>query len=112
MNVTHENAGDHLLVSVTGQINSANAAHVESQLLDILSNESGHWILNLAGVDYMSSAGLRVVLLLAKRLREQQKRMVVCGLQARVYEVFDISGFLNLLTVRDNPEQALLSLAG
>ena len=65
------------------------------------------WVLDMAGVEYISSAGLRVVLLLAKRLKQNSGHLVLCGLQPHVHEVFDISGFLAILDVADSRDAAL-----
>lgn len=107
MSVTREKNGEILLVSPAGQINSANAAELETQLLQWVEEGEHKWVLDMSGVEYISSAGLRVVLLLAKRLKQQGGRVVLCSLQPHVLEVFDISGFLSILDVADSRDAAL-----
>ena len=96
-----------VVVSAEGQINSGNASAIESDLLSQLDKGEHRMVLDLALLSYISSAGLRVVLLLAKRLKQVNGKLVLCGLQSRVREVFDISGFLAILTVVDTREDAL-----
>lgn|SRR5690606_2712151 len=107
MSVTREKNGEILLVSAAGQINSANAAELETQLLQWVEEGEHKWVLDMSGVEYISSAGLRVVLLLAKRLKQQGGHVVLCSLQPHVLEVFDISGFLSILDVADSRDAAL-----
>lgn len=107
MSLTREKNGEILIVSSTGQINSANAAELESRLLEWVDEGDKKWVLDMGGVEYISSAGLRVVLLLAKRLKQQGGHLVLCNLQPHVLEVFDISGFLSILDVADSREAAL-----
>ena len=107
---TSEKVGSALVASVAGQVNSANAAGLESQLLGLVDEGEHQWVLDLSRLEYISSAGLRVALMLAKRLREQGGQLVLCGLQPHVYEVFDISGFLAILTVVDTRDEALAQI--
>ncbi len=106
MSLTREKNGEILLVSTAGQINSANAAELESSLLEWVEEGEYRWVLDMSGVEYISSAGLRVVLLLAKRLKQKAGHLVLCGLQPHVLEVFDISGFLSILDVAESRDAA------
>jgi len=101
-----------VVVSAEGQINSGNASAIESDLLAQIDKGERQVVLDLGLLNYISSAGLRVVLLLAKRLKQVNGKLVLCGLQSRVYEVFDISGFLAILTVVDTREDALRITTG
>jgi len=107
MSLTREKNGEILLVSTAGQINSANAAELESRVLEWVEEGEHKWVLDMAGLEYISSAGLRVVLLLAKRLKQKGGHLVLCSLQPHVLEVFDISGFLSILDVADSRDAAL-----
>lgn len=111
MSLTSEKIGAVLVANVAGQINSSNAAALEAQLLGLVDEGEHKWVLDLARLDYISSAGLRVVLMLAKRIKDKAGRLVLCGLQPQVMEVFDISGFLALLTVVDDRDTALAQAA-
>lgn len=107
MNVSVEKLGDIAVMAVSGQLNSANAAAAEATLLGRVDSGERRCVLDFSALDYISSAGLRVVLLLAKRLKQTQGSLVLCGLQPHVREVFDISGFLAILQVADTRDQAL-----
>jgi stage II sporulation protein AA (anti-sigma F factor antagonist) len=110
MTLPSEKIGEILVVSPVGQINSANAADIESGLLAWVEKGERQCVLDLGQLDYISSAGLRVVLMLAKRLKQSSGQLVLCSLQPQVHEVFDISGFLSILTVVDSRPAALSQL--
>jgi len=111
MSLSAEKIGDVLVVLPSGQINSANAAGIEADLMAHVEKGQNKIILDLARLDYISSAGLRVVLMLAKRLKQAGGALLLCNIQPDVREVFDISGFLAILPVHDTRESALNSLA-
>lgn len=102
-----ERIEDIMVVSAEGQMNSGNALAIETELLSHVDKGEHRIVLDLSLLSYISSAGLRVVLVLARRLKQVNGTLVLCALQARVREVFDISGFFAILTVVDTREEAL-----
>lgn len=109
ISIASESLNDLLIFSPQGQLNSVNAAATETELIGHVA--AGQKIaLDLSKLDYISSAGLRVVLVLAKRLKQADGKLVLFGLQPHVHEVFEISGFLGILDVLDTRAQALEQL--
>ena len=107
MTIACEKSGDTLVASLQGQLNSVNSAAAETELVSHVSQGCAKFALNFSQLDYISSAGLRVVLVLAKRLKQSNGKLVLFGLQPHVREVFEISGFLAILNVTETREQAL-----
>ena len=68
-------------------------------------------MIDLAGTQYISSAGLRVLLLLAKKLRAARGDLVLCALGPTVRQVFELAGFLSIFRVEPSRTQALARLA-
>lgn len=104
---THEAIEDGAIIALQGQLNSGNAAEAESELIAVLDQGISRLILDCRSLDYISSAGLRVVLIVAKRSRASSTQLVLFGMQAAVKEVFAISGFLGILQTVDTREEAL-----
>lgn len=77
---------------------------------DCLAKKSTKILVDLAGVEYMSSAGLRGILTVLKASRGQSVPVAVCSLQPMVAEVFKISGFSSMMPIHDTPEAALTAL--
>ena len=95
------------IIALQGQVNSSNAATVETEVLSVVSQGAKNVLLNMTELSYISSAGLRVVLVLAKRLKQAGGKLVIYGMQPHVREVFDISGFLAILNVSATRTEAL-----
>ena len=110
MTITPETTAQATIVPLLGQINSANAGALEAQLLTLVDGGVRQLVLDFAALDYISSAGLRLVLVLAKRLKQERGRQVLCAMQPHVREVFDISGFLAILDVQATRQEALARL--
>ena len=96
------------LISVDGRIDALTVGTFEEKTLALVDNENyGSYILDFEKLVYISSAGLRAVLKLAKKCKEVSKKLVVCNLSENVLEVFKISGFDLIITVCDNLENAV-----
>jgi len=107
-----EKSGDVVIVHLPDRVDSTNAAQLEAQVFSCLEAGSNRLVFEFAGLDYISSAGLRVVLTAAKRIKAAQGRMAICTLRPHIREVFDISGFLAILNVHDDVGGALTFAAG
>src|SRR5262249_55881335 len=81
-----------VVFGASGRIDASNAGLLEERVLGLIARGERRLVLDLAGVDYMSSAGLRVCLLAAKQLAGIQGKLALASLQDRVAEVFKIAG--------------------
>ena len=108
MHVSEERYGDALVLTPVGRVDNSTTDGLRSDLdIHVAACRKGgdRLILDFSKVDYISSVGLRVLMLAAKKVREQEGTIVVAGLQPVVREIFEISRF-NLVfqcfgTVRD-----------
>lgn len=97
--------------AINGRVDSASAGELERALLPLFTTAGQRAIVDFSSLDYISSAGLRVVLMLAKRANIGHGRLVLCGLSPQVRDVFEISGFLRILDVAADRAAALAALA-
>jgi anti-anti-sigma factor len=104
---THQGVPVH---AVKGRVDSATAGELEKALQPLYATPGERVVLDFGALDYISSAGLRVVLMLAKRAKSSQGRLLLCSLSPQVREVFEISGFLKILEVSADPAAALAAL--
>ena len=79
----------------------------EQRLADIIAQGATYVVVQCSGLVYISSAGLRSVLVSGKKLQAQQGRLVFVALQDTVQEVFEISGFSSLFQTFASEEAAL-----
>lgn len=110
MNILSERLGKVVVVAPTGRIDVASAKQfheaIDPHLKDCV-NQGGALLMDLGGVDYISSAGLRELLIAAKRVGASKGRMRVCRLQPMVKEVIQISRFDLILDISEGREEAL-----
>lgn len=107
MHIEQEHRDGILILAPRGRLDSSSAPELERVLTEQLDAGCQRLVLDFAGLDYISSAGLRVVLLVGKKLRTSKGQMVLTSLQDMVREVFDMSGFLALFAVTDTREEGL-----
>jgi len=100
------------ILALIGRLDSNNAATAEKEVSERIESGERQLILDFSQLDYISSAGLRVVLKAAKQVRAAGGDMAIYGMHAKVREVFEMSGFLSILTVRDNKDAAVAAVSG
>ena len=89
--------GTTLTIALTGRLDTTTAPQLEAELNASLTGVE-HLVLDFAGLDYLSSAGLRV-LLSAQKAMNKQGDMVVRHVNETIAEIFDVTGFCDILTV-------------
>ena len=109
MNLTDETKNGVLVLSPQGRIDTRTSADFEQAVLSHASGPEAatHVVMNFAGLDYINSSGMRVLLILAKKLAGVQGRLVLCEMKDHILEVFKISGFNQILTITDSEADAL-----
>ena len=96
MNVTFRLDKDILYIAVEGRIDASNAAEAEDKIFSIKNDNPGkHTVLDADKLEYISSAGLRVIL----RLRKEEPKLAIINVASDVYEVFDMTGFTDMVTI-------------
>ena len=96
-----------VVVVPRGRLDSTTSPAVEEHLLRTVNAGNRRIVIDFAGVDYISSAGLRVMLGLAKRMRELKGSLVLCGMNDAVHQVFGLAGFLPLFAIDESREAAV-----
>ena len=109
MGVSTERQGDTLIAKTDGRVDGANAREFQSALEEAIDANERAVILDMEELSYISSAGLRVILLTAKNLRSQNAKFAVCSLSAPIREVFEISGFDKIISIHNTQAEALAS---
>ena len=96
MSITYRTDKDILYIAIEGRVDASNAIQVEEEVFNIKKqNPEKHIVIDADRLEYISSAGLRVVL----RLRKEAPKLAIINVSADVYEVFDMTGFTDMVTV-------------
>jgi anti-anti-sigma factor len=112
MQIDEERTGSALVIAPAGRVDSVSSGELERLVLSRIEGGGRRLVIDLAGVEYISSAGLRVLLMAAKRLKEPPSALVLCGMGPGVRTVLELAGFLPLFTVEPGREQAIARLGG
>jgi len=107
MNVQVEHHDKVLVAKVEGRVDSSNSQDFERQLQGAIGEDVQAVVVDLGQLAYISSAGLRVVLLVAKTLGQRNVSISLCALGDPVQSVFEISGFNRIIQIYDTQADAL-----
>jgi anti-sigma B factor antagonist len=107
MEVAFETINEATVAIITGRIDSATSKELETKLIPMINSGIRKLVVDFAKVDFISSAGLRVMLLAAKKLKQANGKMALCCLKDTIKEVFDISGFSSIIPIFPTREEAL-----
>jgi anti-anti-sigma factor len=107
MEINVREEGGVSVLDFSGNLDTNTSVAAEGEVNRLINDGSDRILFNFEELAYISSAGLRVLLATAKKLRPGNGKMVVCNLNSTVQEVFDISGFAAILNLASNEEEAL-----
>jgi anti-anti-sigma factor len=110
MEINERRVADILTLSVSGKLDTTSAKAFEETILGRIESGERRIIIDLAQLDYVSSTGLRVLLLANKRLNSANGRIALCSLRGSVREVFDIAGFSSIFSIYGSHEDATKDL--
>lgn len=97
---------NYSVLALKGRLDAVTAPELDKALQDTENTKQNSIILDMAGVDYVSSAGLRSLLAGTKRQAPKKKKLVICNLVAAVTEVIHVAGFDQIFTIASSLDQA------
>ena len=107
MEIKTERDNGTLIAQVAGRVDSANAREFENALNTAINDDDSKVIVDFEGLSYISSSGLRVILLVAKALRSRDAKFALCSLSDPISEIFKISGFDKIISIYHSRLDAL-----
>lgn len=107
MDIECAKRGDVVVLGPKGSLNTETAPKFEQKLLELLNAAEKRFLIDFARVDYISSAGLRVLLMAAKRLKAGGGAIVLCAMSPPVKKVFALCGFERDFTIVESRDRAL-----
>ena len=88
-----------VILKITGRLDAESSILAEKQVRDILDDGKTRILFDFDKLEYISSAGLRVILMAIKDLRTKDGKVVLCALNEYVQEVFDVSNFASIIPI-------------
>ncbi len=101
---------DLQIIRPQGRLDSTSSPAVESQALGVIDGGARRLLIDFVELDYMSSAGLRMTLTVAKRMKAAGGRLAFCSLKPQIAEIFQISGVDAILDIHPSAEAATARL--
>ncbi len=110
MEIPTERNGTTLILKPGGRIDGQNALEFQSKIDSAIGDADSAVILQLSNLTYISSAGLRVILLLAKTLRSRDIKFGMCSIAHSVKDVFVMSGFSKIIPTHNTLDEAVAAV--
>ena len=107
MQISVKTTNEVKVLAFEGRLDTGTSPDAQQQLIRLIEEGETKILVNLEKVDYISSAGLRVLLVVAKQLKATDGELRICSLNEVVKEVFDISGFDMILPISASESEAL-----
>ncbi len=110
MEITKRKEKNAVVVSVKGRMDAVSSAEFEKELDASMADGENIFVIDFGELDYISSAGVRSILIAANKLKAKKGYLSLCALKDLVEEVFEISGFSSIIPIYDSVESALAQI--
>lgn len=111
MEIVAEKMNDVSVFKLQGRLDSNTAPEFEEKIFNTIKTGALKMVVDFGNLDYISSAGLRVILKATKELKRSEGKFVLCAMKDYVKEVFEISGFDSFLPIVSDMEAAITKMS-
>jgi len=111
MEITGESVDGVSVVTARGRLDGVASGPFTERVQALIGTERPRLLIDFAGIDFVSSAGLRAVLTILKRVKSLNGAFALCGVQKPVREVLDITGFAGMIDIHAGRAAALAALS-
>lgn len=106
MEVHEKKTGNYLVVNLSGRLDSSNYGELEKKLFEFIEKGEKQIVVDCSALIYISSSGLRVLLMALKKITSVGGKFYLCSLQENIREIFDIAGFSSIFKLFETVEEA------
>ena len=110
MQITTTNEAGASVIRVEGSMDAISVAEFDAEWKKVIEEGSTRVVVEMSGLEYISSAGLRGILMLAKTTKMKRVSLAFAGMRDMVFDMFKLSGFLTILSVHPDVPSALAAL--
>ncbi len=110
MEITQEKTNDVVVISLKGRLNVTTTAELEQVFAKLIEEKQSKVLVECRELEYISSAGLRVLLTAAKQFKKISGEIALAGLSQNVKQVFEISGFTSIFPIYTTRDEAVKSM--
>ena len=107
MELTEIKNDNCVIVGIVGRLDTTNYTVLEKKLMDLIDSGQNKILVECSNMDYVSSSGLRILLMALKKITLVKGKFVLCSLQENIREIFEISGFTSIFEIYPDKSSAL-----
>ena len=107
MEINEQKTDQGIIIGVIGRLDTTNYSMLEKKLMDLIDSNHHKILVECSKMDYISSSGLRILLMGLKKITLLKGKFALCGLQENINEIFEISGFTSIFEIYSTKEDAL-----
>ena len=107
MEIIETKNADTVVLQIEGRLDTNTATSFEEKLMGLINENENRIIVDFSDLDFISSSGLRVLLMAGKKIKTTNGKLGLCSLKEHIKEVFDVAGFTMLFSMFPNQEEAL-----
>jgi anti-anti-sigma factor len=111
MTITTEERDGAIVLGLQGRLDANTSEEAQKEVMNQLNQGNAALVINLTELEYISSAGLRVLLLVLKKVTKSSRKLGLYGLKPHISEIFKIAGFGALFEIFDSKDAALKGVA-
>jgi len=111
MQIVEQQQDGVVVIAPAGRIDTTTVGVLDGRLTPLLAVARPRIVVDFSGVDYISSAGLRILLVAARRVQQAGGGLALCGMGDSVRQVFQLAGFVPLFTIRETRAEAVTQIA-
>lgn len=105
--IKEESKQDILILRLSGRLDAVSSPMAERKIFDCINNGQHKLLLNFSGIDYLSSAGMRMLLSVTKKLKSLSGKLVLCSVNINVMDILKMSGFDHVLEIAQTEEDGV-----
>ncbi|HPK44223.1 MAG TPA: STAS domain-containing protein [Spirochaetota bacterium] len=110
MNLKTKKVGNIVVVYLQGRLDVHLSADIEKEINKLIKDDpASHLLLNLAGVEYMSSSGLRIFVSTMRILKESNRKLKLCSMNNAVKKIFEVVELMDMFEIYETEEEAIAS---
>jgi anti-sigma B factor antagonist len=110
MEITETKHGKAIVLAVKGRLDTVSSNALQERWLGLIQQGSRWFVLDGSELVYVSSSGLRILLVASKLLNNAPGGITVCGLRPGIQQIFDVTGFANMFPITASLDEALREL--
>ncbi len=110
MNLSQNELGERVIIRCEGRLDAMTSPQLETAMNTWVEKKRNHILIDFSRIDYLSSAGMRLLLSMTKRLRADHGKLALCSIHDDVMEIIKMAGFEQILNIYGSEQEAIKSL--